>query len=232
VYIDPYLSDSVRAIFGQGRAVETPIPPEDARPDVVICTHWHEDHLDPGTIPVIARHSPRTQFVMAPTAMSRALGWGVPRDRIRPLTSGESITIGDVTIAHTPARHEAGIAGWEVPDAMGVLLTFGNLRVYHTGDTEYDGRLRRLQDQAPDVMMVCINGAGGNMNAHEAALLAWQIGAPTVIPMHHLLWAGTTLDDAAAAAATLAKTYGNLGGRGTVIAPDVGVPIVLRRRVP
>src|SRR6185437_13451709 len=56
VYIDPYLSDSVQAIFGQGRAFPTPIAPEQARPDVLIVTHWHEDHLDPGTIPLIARH--------------------------------------------------------------------------------------------------------------------------------------------------------------------------------
>jgi L-ascorbate 6-phosphate lactonase len=232
VYIDPYLSDSVRGIFGQGRAVDSPIAPEDARPDVVISTHWHEDHLDPGTIPTIARHSPHTQFVMPPTAMSRALGWGVPRDRIHPLTGGETVTFADVTIAHTHARHEAGIAGWEVPDAMGVLLTIGDLRVYHTGDTEYDGRLRGMQAQAPDVMMVCINGAGGNMNAHEAALLAWQIGAPTVIPIHHLLWAGTSVEDANAAAAVFAATYGNLGGRGAVILPEVGAPIVLRHGTP
>src|SRR5437868_5812465 len=74
VYLDPYLSDSVNAIFGQGRAFPAPIAPEDARPAVVITSHWHEDHLDPGTIPVIAQHSPSTRFVMPPTAMSRALG--------------------------------------------------------------------------------------------------------------------------------------------------------------
>jgi L-ascorbate metabolism protein UlaG (beta-lactamase superfamily) len=232
VYIDPYLSDSVNAIFGQGRAFDAPISPEDARPDIVICTHWHEDHLDPGTIPAIARHSHGTQFVMPPTAMSRALGWGVPRDRVRPLESGGALTIGDVTITHMPARHDAGIAGWEVPDAMGVIVTIGGVRVYHTGDTEYVGRLRQLQAQPPDVMMVCVNGAGGNMNAHEAALLAWQIDAATVIPMHHFLWTGTSIDAANEQAAALASTYERLGGSGTVILPELAAPIVLRQRAP
>jgi L-ascorbate 6-phosphate lactonase len=170
VYIDPYLSHSVNAIFGQARAFPSPIAPEAARPDVLIATHWHEDHLDPGTIPVLARSSGHTQLVMPPTAMSRALGWGVPRDRVSPLVPGGSLTVAGVTITHVPARHESGIAGWEVPDAMGVLVSIGDVRIYHTGDTEYDGRLRGVKGQAPDVMMVCINGTGGNMNAHEGRL--------------------------------------------------------------
>ncbi len=227
VYIDPYLSDSVNAIFGQGRAFPPPLAPEQARPDVLIATHWHEDHLDPGTIPLIAQHSPQTRFVMPPSAMSRAVGWGVARARIQTLTMGESLTIDEITIAHVPARHEAGIPGWEAPDAMGVLLTLAGLRIYHTGDTEYDARLRRLQTQPPDVMMVCINGMTGNMNAHEAALLAWQIDAGTVIPMHHLLWANAG-DAATRDPALLSATYARLSGRGTLIMPELATPIVLQ----
>ena len=51
LYIDPYLSDSVKSIFGVGRAFPPPIAPQDVRADAVISSHWHEDHLDPGTIP-------------------------------------------------------------------------------------------------------------------------------------------------------------------------------------
>jgi L-ascorbate metabolism protein UlaG (beta-lactamase superfamily) len=60
VCIDSYLSDSVRAIFNQGRAFPPPISPEELRVDAVICPHWHEDHLDPGTIPQVATSSPDT----------------------------------------------------------------------------------------------------------------------------------------------------------------------------
>ena len=84
-----------------------------------------------------------------------------------------------------------GIPGWEVPDAIGLLIEAEGLRIYHTGDTEYDLRLRSLaydKDRPIDVMMTVINGAGGNMNAHEAALLAWHIRPKILIPMHHILW--------------------------------------------
>ncbi len=234
VYLDPYLSDSVKSIFGVGRAFPPPIAPEDVRADAVISTHWHEDHLDPGTIPVIARACEGTKFIMPPSATSRALGWGVKRDRIVPLSWGhgaqaeQSVTVKDLTITAVPARHDAGIPGWEVPDAMGVMIEGEGLKIYNSGDTEYDTRLRLLKSHKPDVAMICINGVSGNMDAYEAALLAWQLGARVAIPMHHYLWA----ENAGNANATLdprlfADTYARLGGTGRVVLPEVGQEVEL-----
>jgi L-ascorbate metabolism protein UlaG (beta-lactamase superfamily) len=197
VFLDPYLSDIVGAIFGLERAFPPPITAEDARPDIVVSTHWHEDHLDPGALPVMAKNSD-SLFVGPPSAVSRLLGWGVPRNRVQSLESGQVIEFRDLKLKGVPARHVTGMPGWETPDAIGVILDFDGLRVYHSGDTEYDLRLRALADQNIHVTMTVINGTGGNMNAHEAALLVWQLGARIVIPMHHILikggWPGATLD--------------------------------------
>ena len=150
---------------------------------------------------------------MPPSATSHALSWRLNRSQVTGLTYGNTIQVKDVTVEATPARHEAGIPGWEVPDAMGVLLRVGELTIYHCGDTEYDVRLRRLKSRGPHVALLCINGISGNMNAHEAAMLAWQLGAGTVIPIHHFLWAtnsGTpkeTLDPE-----LFKSTYERLGG--------------------
>ena len=230
VLVDPYLSDIVRELFGQGRAFPAPLDAQSVRPDVVISTHWHEDHLDPGAIPQIARHSPRTQFVMPPSAMARALSWGVPRARITPIAVGETIEIAGVAITGVAARHDPGIAGWQVPDAVGVVLQSGGLKIYHSGDSEYDQRLRDLKHQQIDVAIACINGVTGNMNAHEAALLVWQLGAQIVMPMHHLLWEGNPGGpDATLDPQLFADTYRNLGGRGRVEMPPVGGLVELQR---
>jgi L-ascorbate 6-phosphate lactonase len=226
--IDPYLSNSVEEIFGLARAFPPPMNPEALRADVVISTHWHEDHLDPGTIPIFARNNPDAKLVMPPSAKARTLSWGVPRSQIVQLSHRESVTVGDVRIEAMPARHEAGIAGWEVPDAMGVLLEIDGLKIYHCGDTEYDVRLRRLRQLEFDAAFLCINGAGGNMDAYEAALLAWRLGASLVVPIHHLLWAtksgngDETLDPA-----LFVETYARLGGSGRAMAPTVGEEIDL-----
>jgi L-ascorbate metabolism protein UlaG (beta-lactamase superfamily) len=68
-------------------------------------------------------------------------------------------------------------------------MTIDGLRIWHSGDTEYDEHLRRLARQELDVAFICINGGGGNMNAHEASLLAWQLKPRVAVPMHYGLWA-------------------------------------------
>lgn len=225
IYIDPYFSDCVAQIFGISRAFPAPVPVEDAQPDLVIATHWHEDHLDPEGLPQLARRS-TTQFLCPPSARSRLLGWMVPGERVSAITAGETHTFRDVTITAVPARHHAGIPGWEVPDAIGLLIETEDLRIYHTGDTEYDLRLRALAydtERPIDVMMTVINGTGGNMNAHEAALLAWQLRPTIAIPMHHILWKDFTGGEQATNDPELfAKTYQRLGGRGEVKSLAVG----------
>lgn len=225
IYIDPYFSNCVAAIFGVERAFPPPITAEEARPDLVISTHWHEDHLDPAGLPIVAKYS-RAKFLGPPSCVSRLLGWLVPRDRVTGIRLGETHQFNEVKITAVAARHIAGVPGWESDDAVGLLLEIGGLRIYHSGDTEYDLRLRALaydRENPIDVCLLVINGTGGNMNAHEAALLAWQLGAKTVIPMHHLLWkdfAGgeqATLDPQA-----LVDTYHRLGGAGQVKLLDVG----------
>jgi L-ascorbate 6-phosphate lactonase len=231
IYLDAYLSDAVKAIFGADRAFPPPIDPQEARADAFISTHWHEDHLDPGFIPIAARNNPEAKFIMPPSATAHALSWGVTRAQVVPLQWGQTAKVGEVTVEATPARHEANIPGWEVPDAMGVLLSTGALTIYHCGDTEYDVRLRRLKSREPDVALLCINGITGNMDAHEAALMAWHLEASTVVPIHHHLWAVTT----GTAEETLnpdlfVKTYGRLGGSGKALIPAIGGEIDLVRR--
>jgi L-ascorbate 6-phosphate lactonase len=226
VWIDPYLSDVVKTMFGVARAFPAPITADEAQPDFVISTHWHEDHLDPGCIPELARRRPGAKFIMSPGAMSHAVSWGLPPSRIATLGPGQMLDLGDAKLTAVVARHEAGVPGWEVPDAFGVILDFGGVRVFHTGDTDYDARIHRAVAATPlAVATLCINGSVGNMNAPEAALLAWHLDVRTLIPHHHLIWdrpaakipAFETLDPA-----RFADTYAKLGGSAGVLLPTVG----------
>jgi L-ascorbate 6-phosphate lactonase len=230
IYIDPYFTNCVASIFGVERAFPPPITAEEARPDLVISTHWHEDHLDPEGLPIVAKHS-QAKFLGPPSCVSRLLGWQVTRDRVTGISVGESHQFNDVKISAVPARHIAGLPGWESDDAVGLLLEVEGLRIYHSGDTEYDLRLRALahdKENPIDVCLLVINGTGGNMNAHEAALLAWQLGAKTVIPMHHRLWKDFTGGEQATLdPQVLVETYQRLGGTGQVKLLEVGQGIEL-----
>ena len=110
IYVDPYFSNCVAGIFGVERAFPAPISAEEARPDLLIATHWHEDHLDPEGLPIVARSS-QAQFLGPPSCVSRLLGWLTPRDRVSGLSVGQTHTFRDLAITAVAARHVAGVPG-------------------------------------------------------------------------------------------------------------------------
>ena len=113
IYVDPYLSNMVAQIFGVERGFPAPITAQEARPDLVISTHWHEDHLDPGTLPTIAQQS-NALFMTTPGAQSRLLSWGVPRERVQPIVSGDSLEFRDVGIRFSYDERVNGRTGERV----------------------------------------------------------------------------------------------------------------------
>ena len=228
IVVDAYLSDVVRQLYGGRRVVEAPIAPDELQADAFLATHWHEDHLDTGSIEPFAA-STDALFVGPHSCALRIEGRGIAPSRVHRLGRGETVRVNGVDITATFARHE--LAGLVTEDAVGYMLDFGGVRVYHSGDTDYDARLLPLRELGVDVAMICIPGTGASMNVHEAALLAWQLDVTTAIPMHFGLWVpedygpGATLDPEA-----FRRTYTALGGAGTVIIPAIAEPIILHSR--
>ncbi len=71
------------------------------------------------------------------------------------------------------------------PEAMGFLFDFGFIRIYYSGDTAYDlPMLAPALKARPELVLLPINGAYGNLNAVEAAKLANNLGAKVCIPHH------------------------------------------------
>jgi L-ascorbate metabolism protein UlaG (beta-lactamase superfamily) len=170
--------------------------------------------------------SPNVVFGGPSSCVMRVRAWGWPPDRLVTLDRGETYQSGDVTITATFARHDVG--GALAEDAVGFLLDLGGVRVWDVADTEYDSRLRSMRDQRIDVMFAPINGVGGNMSAHEAALLAWHVQPRIVSPMHYNMWApegfgpGATLDPS-----LLQETHGKLGGTAEVRILEPGKLVTL-----
>jgi L-ascorbate 6-phosphate lactonase len=194
VAIDPYLSDSLDHFYSWKRLPLSPIPlaPEDLRAELVLTTHAHEDHLDPETIPSLARAS--DAVFVGPSLCAQAMrDWGIPEQRIVQLDRGERREILGVQVAAVLAHHVSN-AGAQTPDAVGYLVDIGGIRVYHSGDTLLHPDLSAIREARPDVMLICINGGYGNMNAEEAAELAATVAPAVVVPMHWGLVAENTAD--------------------------------------
>ena len=180
--IDPYLSDVVNRVAGRPRMVAPPFAPEDLKCDAVICTHNHLDHVDIDAIPHFCHNGMR---FFAPTDAHKTLQeCGVAE----PIAFDEGCVwhVGDFEIEAVFAHHS-------VP-AVGVLVRHADLTLYFSGDTEYHEKLEELATRHLDVMVICINGKLGNMDAERAVALTKRIAPRLAIPTHYGMFESNTVD--------------------------------------
>ncbi len=220
--VDPYLSESVMRSYKLPRGVPAPLDAADADVDALLATHSHEDHLDPDSIEGFLGHQ-RTRFIGPPMAVEKVLGTGVNPARTTSVARGDVVHVGDIAVRAVHARHLFGLE--PTPDAVGYVLSAGDVSVYHSGDTEYDSEII-ADTRGVGTSLICINGTTGNMNVHEAALLAWQQRAGLAVPFHYGLWRdadygdGATLDPQ-----EFADTYHRLNPEGNVLVLEPAVRV-------
>lgn len=179
VYIDPYISDAVERAFGFKRMMSCPIRAEDVVADLVLCTHEHLDHMDTDALPAIAQNS-RTRFAGPVECVKEFRKLGIAEERCHLLEEGGEAGIAGVRVKGVYADH-----GELAPDAIGIVLDFDGIQVYHTGDTAYrPNEFKPAIEMQPDILLPCINGRYGNMNSEEAALLVRDAGPRLAIASH------------------------------------------------
>jgi len=191
VYIDPYLSDVVERLFGFKRMMACPLAAAEVLADLVVCTHEHQDHLDTDALPLVAKN-PRTHFAGPSECVKAFRKMGVPEDRSHLLETGKQISLEGINVHAVYADH-----GDFAPDALGVVLDFDGIKVYHTGDTAYQPEyFRAVAALRPEVLIPCVNGRFGNLNSEEAALLTRDIAPKLSIASHFWMFVAHNGDPA------------------------------------
>jgi L-ascorbate 6-phosphate lactonase len=222
VAIDPYLSNACEEIYGLQRGRDAPVPADQLSVHAVCISHWHEDHLDLPTVQTLLELG--SVVVAPPSCVARIEGRGGARSNLRPIVVGQTLIVGDASITAVPARHE--VPGYLTEDAVGYVVELDRVRIYHSGDTEYDRTLLTAGVGTLDAALVCINGAGGNMNPVEAAALTAQLRPRVVVPMHFGLWTdagygpGATLDPT-----TFQQLCAAIAPDTRVVVAEAGVPL-------
>lgn len=181
LFIDAYLSHSVERLFGTNwkRIMPPPMTADEVDCDWCISTHEHDDHLDVDSIPVISRN-PRIRFAGPRECVKYYRSIGLPNDRWMELTPGTQVQLGDFTCTVVYADH-----GDLAPDTVGLVIEHAGLRIYHTGDTALrPEQMNHAINMLPQVILPCINGAYGNLDASTAADLVRMTGARLAIPTH------------------------------------------------
>lgn len=180
LYLDPYLSNVVEKAFGFKRLSLAPITAGEVRADWLISSHEHLDHLDTEALPIIAENNPSCRFAGSESCQTEYAKAGIEASRTHCLLPGEVLDLGGVTLRAVRADH-----GDLSPSALSLLFDFGGVRVLFTGDTAFRPEwLQPLLDEKPDVLLPCINGKFGNLDALQAVQLTALAHPRLVIPCH------------------------------------------------
>jgi len=179
ILIDACLSDAVEREFGFKRMSPSILEVGEIEIDLYLSTHSHLDHLDTDALPVAAANS-KTLFIGAPDCGEVYRRYAIPENRFFLLAEGEEQDFGWVKLRAVYADH-----GELAPQAVGLLLDFGGIRIYHVGDSAYaPERIAASLHTAIDVLISPINGQFGNMNARETIELALRLKPKRVIACH------------------------------------------------
>jgi len=200
--IDPYLSDSLAekyrgTAFPHRRMALPPIAPAElGNIDFVLCTHRHGDHMDPGTLPIVAQNNPECRFVVPRAERDSAVGIGLAPERIITIDAGESVSLAsDLVATAIPAAHETLKTNERGEHHyLGYVLRLGGAAICHSGDcVPYAGLAERLRQCNVDLALLPVNGRDeyrrshgvpGNMTFEEAESLCRSGGISWLIPHH------------------------------------------------
>lgn len=177
IMIDPYLSNSC----GERNPKLSRRKPIDKnffqiKPDIMICTHNHQDHLDIDTLKHFIGEDSGIVVMSSEDGYDSVheLGGNNTYVLLRP---GTKWTYGGVTITAVSAEHSE-------PTAVGVIIDDGAKKYYVTGDTLYNERIFGELPKDIYAVFLPINGAGNNMNTEDAGYFAERTGAQAAVPLH------------------------------------------------
>ena len=188
IWIDPYFGgtpdDAVPAAY---RATAIPVKPDEVRSaDIVISTHDHVDHCHEGTVmPILANTE---AFCVAPrTSATLMRGWGVPEERLREVSAGDTFAFRDVELSVYGANDPGE------PGAVTYVLTSGGATLFVSGDTAGCPALAEVGATRPDYALLAF-GRTWYMDEEAMLAAARDLAPGTLLPFHWEFWRNHTGD--------------------------------------
>ena len=176
--VDPYLLDTLHEQNGEDFVRMVPVSQKwlAARPDIVLLTHDHGDHMDMPSLQAVVTGEKKVELIAGINGWQKVRG-NLPGDvNYIMMTPGCEWTSGDFHIRAINARH-SDLTG------VGYVITVEEKKILISGDTLYFGDAAKEIGEV-DIAIVVMNGKGNNMNCADAARYAAEVKAKIAIPAH------------------------------------------------
>lgn len=186
--IDLYLSECVERVEGHigfKRLLPKILSPYDLEFDCIIATHTHYDHFDMDSIPQLMSNN-KTKLFASVNCEEEVQRLKMLNDNVAYVKPGDVIECGDFGLSFVACDH-----GASAPDAVGVIISVDGKKIFEVGDSCL--RLDLIDEFSKygpfDVLIAPINGAYGNLNERECAILANALEPKLTIPSHYGMFA-------------------------------------------
>lgn len=190
IMIDPYLSNYC---FSKNPASYRRVPVDeklfDIKPNVMLISHNHIDHLDPETMPHYLTADAKMTLLAPFNAWTDARKYGGSTNYVLLDRHTEWTEYGYRFTAVKAIHSDLTGVGFII-EALD-----GSERYYVAGDTLYSPEILDDVKGHFDAIFLPVNGVGNNMNMVDAARLAAKIDTDAVVPVHIGMFDEKTADD-------------------------------------
>jgi L-ascorbate metabolism protein UlaG (beta-lactamase superfamily) len=182
-------------------------PPLDERTlktDFVLLTHEHGDHTCPESLFRIHAAFPSARYCGPKESIARLKEIGIPEELLSPITAGDTVWLGTVTVHAIWAKPPAGIPEESIPtpdvEHLGYVLDVGAVRVYVSGDlintfAKHDNLIGPIAKLKPDIGLLTTHPTEGEFPFFEGSVeMAVKLKLKAAVPAHYGCFIKRTYD--------------------------------------
>lgn len=203
ILTDPVLFERIGIYFFGGSIGPSRLTPpalevhEIPKPDIILLSHAHMDHMDYPTLKTIAEHYPNEIDVIT-AYLTKDVIMDLPWKSLHVMDWNDELILQNIRFRANETKHFGWRFPWEKDRSRGYMkdgrsynsyvIEYKNKKILFGGDTALTDKFQQLKSENIDVALMPIGAYNpwlrNHCNPEQALQMATEINAKYFIPMH------------------------------------------------